>query len=193
MCDRRGRDGSPRRPFFGCGPLGERALPIGVHLCSSVVFFFIVSIAGVGRQTNSNSTNQPSPGARAEQIRTACVEGRRYVCGKVLQVTAEGLVVDSGYPDLLNPPFNKSWVVRGTATINRPPQLLEQKAPDAVCVGLVFLTGIPKKPEVHEYDYVVLHAYPAGQYQYKPVPGVEKTVRRFSGSLELAVKLNSVN
>src|SRR5262245_48305783 len=162
---------------------------ICVHLCSSVVFFCMV--AAVDAQTNS--TNQPSLGARTEQIRTTCVEGRRYVCGKVLQVTTDGLVVDSGYPDLLNPPFNKSWVVRGTATINRPPQLLEQKAPDAVCVGLVLLTGIPKKPEVHEYDYVVLHAYPAGQYQYKPVPGVEKTVRRFSGSLELAVKLNSEN
>jgi hypothetical protein len=164
---------------------------ICVNLCSCVVFFFVVSLAAVNGQTNS--TNQPSPGARAEQIRTACVEGRRYVCGKVLQVTADGLVVDSGYPDLLNPPFNKSWVVRGTASISRPPQLLEQNAPDAICVGLVFLTGIPKKPEVHEYDYVVLHAYPAGQYQYKPVPGVEKTVRRFSGSLELAVKLNSQN
>jgi hypothetical protein len=162
-----------------------------VHLCSTVVFFCMVSVAEVDAQTSS--TNQPSAGARAEQIRTACVEGRRYVCGKVLQVTADGLVVDSGYPDLLNPPFNKSWVVRGTASINRPSQLLEQKAPDAVCVGLVFLTGIPKKPEVHEYDYVVLHAYPAGQYQYKPVPGVEKTVRRFSGSLELAVKLNLQN
>ena len=141
----------------------------------------------------TNSINQPSAGARAEQIRTACVDGRRYVCGKVLQVTGDGLVVDSGYPDLLNPPFNKSWVVRGTASINRPAQLLEQKAPDAICVGLVFLTGIPKKPQVNEYDYVVLHAYPAGHYQYKPVPGVEKTVRRFSGSLELAVKLNSQN
>jgi hypothetical protein len=146
---------------------------------------------GQTNSANQPSTNQLAPGARAEQIRTACVEGRRYVCGKVLQVTPEGLVVDSGYPDLLNPPFNKSWVARGTASINRPPQLLEEKRPDAICVGVVFLTGIPKKPEVHEYDYVVLHAYPAGQYQYKPVPGVEKTVRRFSGSLELAVKLNS--
>jgi hypothetical protein len=164
---------------------------ICVHLCSSVVFFFMVPVVAAEGQTNS--TNQAALGERAEQIRTACVEGRRYVCGKVLQVTPEGLVVDSGYPDLLNPPFNKSWVVRGTASINRPSQLLEQKAPDAICVGVVFLTGIPKKPEVHEYDYVVLHAYPGGTCQYKPVPGVEKTVRRFSASLELAIKLNSQN
>jgi len=110
-----------------------------------------------------------------------------------MQVTSDGLVVDSGYPDLLLPPFNKSWIVRGTASVNRPSQLLEEKRPDAICVGLVFLTGIPKKPEAHEYDYVVLHAYPAGECQYKPVPGVEKTVRRFSGSLELAVKINLQN
>ncbi len=34
--------------------------------------------------------------------------GRRHICGRVTQITAEGLVVDSGYVSLLDPPFNQS-------------------------------------------------------------------------------------
>lgn len=98
--------------------------------------------------------------------------------------------MDSGYADLLKPPLNRTWVVPGTASLTRNPAALEEKKPDAVCVGLVFLTVFPKKPKVNEYDYVALHVYPCGEYQYQPVPGVEKTIRRFSGSLERAVLLN---
>jgi hypothetical protein len=64
------------------------------------------------------------------------------------------------------------------------------RMPDSIAVGLVFLTDIPKRPAVHQYDYVVLHGYPAGQYDYVPVPGVTKTIRRFAGGLETAVRLN---
>ncbi len=38
-------------------------------------------------------------------------------------------------------------------------------------------------------DYVALHGYPAGHYIYVPVPGVTKTIRRFSGGVETAVRL----
>ena len=162
--------------FFGSGNLG-------------LAVFLLCAASSGAQQTNSAETNHQAL-QRAEQIRTACVEGRRYVCGKVVQIVPDGLVVDSGYADLLKPPFNKSWVVRGTASVARDPHAVEEKRPDAICIGLVFLTGIPKKPTVNEYDYVVLHAYPAGDYKYKPVPGVEKTIRRFSGSLEIAIKLN---
>ena len=141
-------------------------------------------------RTNSSGTNQGAAPERAEQIRTACIEGRRYVGGKVLQIVPDGLVVDSGYASLLKPPFNKSWVVSGRASVSRDPHAVEEKRADAICVGLVFLTGVPKKPTVNEYDYVVLHAYPAGEYKYKPVPGVEKTIRAFSASLERAIQLN---
>jgi hypothetical protein len=59
-----------------------------------------------------------------------------------------------------------------------------------MAVGLVFLTDIPKRPTVHQYDYVALNGYPAGHYEYVPLPGVNKTLRRFSGGLETAVRLN---
>jgi mono/diheme cytochrome c family protein len=133
---------------------------------------------------------QTNLAARAEQIRAECIRGRRIVCGRVLQVTKAGLVVDSGYPSLLQPPLNHSWVTRANAAPARPAALVERAAPDAIAVGLVFLADLPRRPSVHQYDYVALHGYPEGHYDYVPVPGVTKTIRRFSGGLETAVRLN---
>ena len=127
---------------------------------------------------------------RAEQIRTACIERRRYISGRVVQVTPAGLVVDSGYSKLLSSPFNQSWVVRSAALVKPDASPVEEKKPDAVCVGLVFLSNIPRRPAVKNYDYVVIHGYPAGEYSYVPVPGVQKTIRRYSASLERAVQIN---
>jgi hypothetical protein len=126
---------------------------------------------------------------RAEEVRMMCIEGRRYICGRVLQILPDGLVVDSGYSDLLKPPFNQSWVVRANVAVTKSPSLVEEKKPDAFCVGLVFLTSTPKRPVVKAYDYVVIHGYPAGEHVYAPVPGVQKTIRQFSASLERAVSL----
>jgi hypothetical protein len=128
--------------------------------------------------------------ARSEQIRAACIEGRRRICGKVLQIVPEGLVVESGYVGLLRPELSRSWVAPGTVSVTRPPNLVEEKIPGSVCVGLVMVTDIPKKPAVKPYDYVILEAYPAGQYLYTPVPNVKKNIRRFSVGLLTAVKLN---
>jgi hypothetical protein len=136
----------------------------------------------VSAQTNLN--------LRAEQIRTRCIHDRRVVCGRVLQVTASGLVVDSGYAALLRPPFNHSWVNRATIALAHPAAQVEAAAPDSVAVGLVFLTDLPRRPRVHPYDYVSLIGYPAGSYDYVPVAGVTKTLRRFAAGLETAVRLN---
>jgi hypothetical protein len=136
-----------------------------------------------------NPEAQNALAQHAEEVRMSCIEGRRYVCGRVLQILPEGLVVDSGYADLLKPPFNQSWVVRANVAVTKNPSLIEEKKPDAVCVGLVFLTSIPKRPAVKPYDYVVIHGYPAGEHVYAPVPGVEKAIRQFSASLERAVTL----
>jgi len=127
---------------------------------------------------------------RAEQMRAACIQGRRIICGRVLQVTKAGLVVDSGYTNLLHPPFDHSWVTRAQANPARPAVLVESAEPDSVAVGLVLLTDFPRRPPVHRYDYVVQHGYPAGHYDYVPVAGVTKTIRKFTGGLETAVRLN---
>ncbi len=127
---------------------------------------------------------------KAGQIRDACINGRRRICGRVIQITSGGLVVDSGYTDLLRPELSHSWVAPNTVSASRPANLVEEKMPGAVCVGLVFLADIPKRPPVKIYDYVVIEAYPAGQFTYQPVPNVTKNIRKFSARLEAAVQLN---
>jgi len=127
---------------------------------------------------------------KSEQIRTVCINGRKRICGRVLEITSAGLVVDSGYLSLLRPELSRSWVAPSTVSAERPPNLIEAATPGSVCVGLVFLTDIPKKPAVKLYDYIIIEAYPAGEYVYAPVPDVKKTIRRFSGGLMTAVKLN---
>jgi len=146
--------------------------------------------ARVSTQTNP----PPSDVQRAEQIRAECLRGRRLICGKILKVLPDGLVVDSGYTDLLRPPLNKSWLLPGSVIASRAANVIEGREPESVCVGLVFLTDIPKVREVagkpKQYDYVVLMGYPAGQHTYASAGTVQKTVRRFSANILNAVKLN---
>src|SRR5664279_3200560 len=118
--------------------------------------------------SETTTTNQPQDARalaqKAEEIRTACINGRRRVCGKVLQIVPEGLVVESGYTNLLRPELSHSWLAPGNVTSSLPPNLVEQNSPGAVCVGLVLVTDIPKRPVVKAYDYVIFQVYPAGQY-----------------------------
>src|SRR5579859_3581927 len=78
-----------------------------------------------GGSPSNGPAATPSPGQRgqtikdgagptSEQVRTRCIEGRRYIAGRVLQVNRDGIVVDSGYSKLLSPPFNRSWLVSNT-------------------------------------------------------------------------------
>jgi hypothetical protein len=140
-------------------------------------------------------TNQPPPAIqRAEQIRAECLAGRRIICGKILKILPDGLVVDSGYTDLLRSPLNNLWLIPGSVTASRPVGMVESREPGSVCVGVVFLTYLPKPrggdvvPK--QYDYVVVLAYPDGQFTYTSVGTVQKTVRQFSSSLIKAVNLN---
>jgi len=108
-------------------------------------------------------------------------------------VLSDGVVVESGYTSLLREPVQRSWLVPGTVTASRDPTLVEAKEPGAVCAGLVFLTDLPKRKrspaKVKPFDYVILQAYPAGEYTYHSVGNIQRTVRRFSAGLETAVKL----
>jgi hypothetical protein len=145
--------------------------------------------AAVKVETNA----PPSNFQRAEATRAKCLQGRRIICGKILKILPGGLVVDSGYSDLLRTPLSKSWLIPGRVTASRGANLVEGREPESVCVGVVFLTDSPKalggaKPKV--YDYASLLAYPTGQCTYTSVGTVQKTVRRFSASLLKAVSLN---
>jgi hypothetical protein len=145
-------------------------------------------------QTNiTPSTNQINQSTvrdgRLADVRAACVNGRRCVCGKVIKIVQEGLVVESGYTALMQPPFTGSWLIPGGALVNRDKNLIERDEPASPCIGTVLLIDFPKRPAVKLYDYVLLQAYPAGEYLYIPVAGVEKQIRKFAGGLETAIKL----
>jgi hypothetical protein len=128
-----------------------------------------------------------------EKIRTECVQGRRIICGKILKILPDGLVVESGYTNLMRTPLNKSWLVPGTVKTRRQANLVEGKEPGCVCAGLVFLTALPKSrsaPKPKPYDYVVIQGYPAGQYTYTSVGTIQRTVRRFAASLPTAIRIS---
>jgi len=149
--------------------------------------------SGSGPVTTSSPAVAAAPGiaeaVQAEQLRTSCIAGRRLICGRVLKVLPDGLVVDSGYTDLLRSPLTQSWVIRGTVAASRSPTALELNQPGTPCVGLVFLTDTPRRQKPRAFDYVVIMAYPAGAYEYSPAPAVQKTIRRFSAGLDTAVRL----
>jgi hypothetical protein len=127
-----------------------------------------------------------------EQIRTTAINGRRSICGRILKVLPEGLVVESGYTNLVRYPLDRSWLLTGTVVAARTPNLVESSEPGSMCVGLVFLRDYPKsrRTKPKPYDYVVIEGYPAGQYTYQSVGTVQRTVRQFSASISSAVKLN---
>ena len=150
-------------------------------------------------ETASNRQAPPSQAAtdtdaalirRVEEIRAACIQSRRRVCGKILAIQPDGLVVDSGYTNLVRDSLNRSWLVPGTAEANRATNLLEANQLGSVCLGLVFLTEIPRKSGAKPrlYDYVNLEAFPAGQYTWKSVGDVRRTMRRFSTKIEKAIQ-----
>jgi hypothetical protein len=134
----------------------------------------------------------PTAAQRAEQIRAECLQGRRIICGKILKVLPNGLVVDSGYTDLLRSPVNKSWLIPGRVAASRPASQVESREPESVCVGLVFVTDLPKSRGTRPkpYDYLNLLGYPTGEFTYNSVGTVQKTVRKFSANLLKAVEVN---
>jgi hypothetical protein len=190
------------RPGTGRAPAQTRHFPN--RLLRLFVGALVLALAGcaqraepirAGAVATSKTGNSPaSPaanaGVRAEEIRMDCIKGRRLICGRVQKVLAEGLVVDSGYTDLLRPPLTESWVVPGNAVASREPGTLELNEAGTPCIGLVFLTDIPRRPQVKNHDYVIIMGYPAGNYLYTPAPGIEKVIRRFAGGLDTAVRLH---
>lgn len=146
--------------------------------------------ANVAVPTQTNQLN--SPPVPAEEIRNQCLAGRRFICGRILKVLPGGLLVESGYTNLIRQPLTRSWLVPQAAKASRDVNQVEGAQPGAPCVGTVFLTDLPKtkglKPK--PYDYVIIEGYPAGEFTYPTVGTLRKTVRRFSAQLARAVELN---
>ena len=127
---------------------------------------------------------------RIEEIRGICIQNRRQICGKILKILPEGLIVDSGYGDLMRNQLNRSWLLPSTVVATRVPNAMEGNRPDCLCIGLVFVTDLPKTPRLKPkaYDYVNIEAYPMGQYTYTSVGEVRHTVRKYSAKLAQSVQ-----
>jgi hypothetical protein len=141
--------------------------------------------------SGQNSTNLLPAAPSAEQVRTDCINKRRSVCGRIIKILPDGIIVHSGYANLLREPFLLSWLVPATVNVTLADHLIEGDTPGTLCVGLVFLTDLPKgrgKPEVN--DYVILEGYPCGNFNYNSVGDVKHVIRRFSNNLDKAVKIN---
>jgi hypothetical protein len=148
------------------------------------------ALSNAAPQTLSSTNPPASSPERTAEVRNACIQGRRVICGRVLKVLPDGLVVESGYTALLKFPFSQSWLTSGGASVSRDPNTMELNEPGSPCIGLVFLVDIPKRPPVKQYDYVAIQGYPVGPYLYTSVPGVQKTIRKFSAGLDTAVRMN---
>ena len=179
-----------------------------MHPVKRAVLLFLVVCAAASAQTNlapptartesnlnsaSNVTQNAEVLAAAqhiEELRAQCIQERRLICGKILKVLPEGLVVDSGYSSLLQTPPNGTWLLPGTVVATRDTNVVERAQPDAICLGQVFLTDLPKskgaKPK--QFDYVKLEGFRIGQYTYTSVGDVHRTVRKFSCKLGNAVR-----
>ena len=160
-----------------------------------VVFAVAFSTAAQTNAAAPAATNAASAGDKIppvelrEQLRDRCIAERRSICGKILRIFPNGILVESGYTNLARGPLTKSWLVPGSVIASRAPNLVERRAPGAICVGNIFLTDLPRgKP--HQYDYVIIAGYPTGEFTYASVGVIQKTVRRFSANLDKAVKTN---
>jgi uncharacterized repeat protein (TIGR03806 family) len=173
------------------GPVTWHLSPVTSRLPAVIAILAALLRPAPARADDFSATNSPlAVFQSAEQVRAECLEGRRMICGKILRVLPDGLVVESGYPDLLRPPLTDSWLVPGSVAATRPPNLVESREPGAVCVGTVLLTDLPRARGIipKPFDYVILLAYPAGETTYTSVGTVQKTARRFTGTLAAAVK-----
>lgn len=167
----------------------SRNLRLVFALLPFAAAFFVRSQTNAPATAPVPPTNQVSTIELREQLRATCLNGRRSICGKILRVFPNGLLVECGYTNLLREPLTKSWLVPGSVVASRAENLVESKEPGALCVGIVFVTDLPRgKPQ--QFDYLILAGYPTGDFTYNSVGSVRKTVRRFSANLDKAVQAN---
>jgi len=176
-------------------------------LISFIIAFAAWTHTGFGEFTNQSqrdydyrplessqvqTTQSLSFAQQVSETRKACIEGRRSICGKILKILPGGLVVDSGFTNLLRAPLNRFWLAPATVSAARAHNVVEGHEPNSICIGLIFLTNLPKtrgaKPRLN--DYVMIEGYPAGQFTYTSVGNVQRTVRKFSANLDAAVNWN---
>ena len=166
-----------------------------------MVKFCLLSVfaaASVCAQTNVPSAQEPSVQENniqvlqhVEELRAQCIHERRIICGKIIQILPDGVVVDSGYTNLMRAPLNQSWLIPASVTAQRATNIVESSTPDSVCIGPVFLIDLPRPPrgtKLKLFDYVVLDGFPMGKFTYTSIGDVQHTVRQFSAKVTTAIR-----
>jgi hypothetical protein len=166
-----------------------RALAVVIAVMAFAGNFFATAQTNAPQTNPATSTNYHLVQQRSEQMRAVCIAERRSICGKILRIFPNGILVESGYTNLVREPLTRSWLVPGTVTASRADNLVESREPGALCVGTVFLSDLPRgKPK--PYDYVIICGYPSGEFRYTSAGAVRKTVRSFSANVDKAVQAN---
>ncbi len=169
----------------------------GCSLKVRLVVTLVFVAASLYAQTNLppisiSSTNENAAVLQhVEELRARCIGNRRMICGKILKIMPEGIVVDSGYTNLMRAPLNQSWLIPGSALAERATNVVEGAAPDSICAGQVYLIDLPRPPrgaKMKLFDYVILEGFPMGKYTYTSVGDVQHTVRQFSAKVTTAVR-----
>jgi hypothetical protein len=162
-----------------------------VKLC----LLFVFAVSSLYAQTNSaqdpTATENAAILQHVEELRARCIQERRMICGRIVKILPDGIVVDSGYTNLMRAPLNQSWLIPGSAEAGRATNYVESAAPDSVCLGQVYLIDLPKPPRGMQpklYDYVVLEGFPMGKFAYTSIGTVQHTVRQFSAKVTTAVR-----
>lgn len=157
----------------------------------------VFATASMYAQTNAPSAQESTAQENiqvlqhVEELRAQCIQERRIICGKIIKILPDGIVVDSGYTNLMRAPLNQSWLIPGSAAAQRATNVVESSAPDSVCIGPVYLIDLPRPPRGMKpklFDYVVLDGFPMGQFSYISVGDVQHTVRQFSAKVTTAVR-----
>ena len=127
-----------------------------------------------------------------ERTRANCILSRKMILGKIIKILPEGLVIECGYTNLMDMPNTRSWLIKGTGVAFRPKIQLDADRSDGICVGLIFLSDVPKSRGITKkpmlYDYVTVEGFPMGHYTYVSVGSVQRTVERFTSNLGLATQ-----
>jgi len=164
-----------------------------VKLC----LLFVFAISTLRAQTNTTPRRDSAASENAavlqhvEELRARCIQERRMICGRIIKILPEGMIIDSGYTNLMRAPLNQSWLIPGNVAAERATNYVEAAAPDSVCLGQVYLTDLPKPPrgmKLKLYDYVVLEGFPMGKFGYTSVGEVQHTVRQYSAKVTTAVR-----
>ncbi len=164
-----------------------RALPIALAVLASWAGVCTAAETNAMGNTAELERHRLAPLQMSEKMRAQCLAGRRSICGKILRIFPNGILVESGYTNLAHAPLTKSWLIPGAVKAARGANLVETQEPGTMCIGTVFLTDLPRG-KAHQYDYVVIAGYPTGEFTYRSVGSLRKTVRRFSANLDKAVR-----